>query len=390
MAYRLKIGPSQGLKLKGNSGFALPLIGGAGIATAKSGGIWTVRLDYSEVQTGSTVNDDTAYILTWDSASGLFTRLNVTDFKAEFEDTFDGVYQPLDADLTALAGLTSAADKLPYFTGSGTASLADFTAYGRSIVAAANEAAFKALVNLEIGVDVQAYDSDLTAFAAKTAPSGAVVGTTDTQTLTNKTLTSPAINGMTGSLASSVTGTTQSASDNSTKIATTAYVDAQVAGSIAGVSSIAGNTGAFTLSTGITNSGNDIRLSVPVSVANGGTNYTGGAWTTYSPTVTAGSGTFSSVSASGSYLVIGKLVFFTVSVTITTVGTAAGAILVALPTGTAKRDGSVPAAETAVVGTSGVGRITTASGQLVIVRYDAGSLIGTGHKVSCSGVYELT
>src|SRR6266576_1496925 len=42
-------------------------------------------------------------------------------------------------------------------------------------------------------------------------------------------------------------------------------------GTASAVASIAGNTGAFTLSTGITNSTNDIRLVVPVTTANGGT-----------------------------------------------------------------------------------------------------------------------
>ena len=71
-----------------------------------------------------------------------------------------GDFQAADAELTAIAGLTSAADRLPYFTGSGTAALATFTSTARVLVAQTSGTNIKTVLSLTPGVDIAAYDAD--------------------------------------------------------------------------------------------------------------------------------------------------------------------------------------------------------------------------------------
>ena len=59
-----------------------------------------------------------------------------------------------DGELDALAGLTSAANKVPYFTGSGTADVADLTAFGRNLGCERSD--INATVNLEANTDFYA------------------------------------------------------------------------------------------------------------------------------------------------------------------------------------------------------------------------------------------
>lgn len=85
--------------------------------------------------------------------------------------------QAQNANLSALAGLTSVANALPYFTGDAAATTTTLTATGRSLIAATTAATARSTLGLIIGTDVQPFAAILSVFAA--APVNTLVTTID-------------------------------------------------------------------------------------------------------------------------------------------------------------------------------------------------------------------
>lgn len=112
------------------------------------------------------------------------------------------------------------------------------------------------------------------------------------------------------------------------------------------------------------------------------------AWSTYTPVVSSGVGTLTTVSASGRFKQIGKTVLFRFTVTITTNGTGAGSIIVSLPVGTPT---VISIGHGQEVNNTGKAIVGFSSGTNMICKFYDNTYPGSdGAGIVVNGIYETT
>lgn len=110
--------------------------------------------------------------------------------------------------------------------------------------------------------------------------------------------------------------------------------------------------------------------------------------TSYTPTVSAVSGTITAYSAAGSYLAVGSIMFVSISITVTTNGTGAVSLIVSAPT-VASQVGTFVGRENALSGDMCQGYIAAAGGVIIINKYNNTYPAADGAVIYLSGFYPI-
>lgn len=126
------------------------------ILNGNVGAFQSVTIGGVSVVPGSTLSVPGASSVPFTPAGGIAAN----EVQSAIEE-LDAEKQPLDAELTALAGLTSAANKIPYFTGSGTAGMFDFkdedNMVSDSATALPSQQSVKAYIDTQIAAQTKTF-----------------------------------------------------------------------------------------------------------------------------------------------------------------------------------------------------------------------------------------
>jgi len=181
--------------------------------------------------------------------------------------------QPLNPNLTTIAGLTPTTNNFIVSVGSAWASRTPSQVKTTLAISSSDVSGLGPLATLTPGTGVQTALGVNVGSAGAPVVNGGALGTPSSGTLTNATGL-PASSIVAGALANGMTATTQSVTDNSKKIATTEYVTSYVASTMGSVTNTT-VSGATTLTTSnfgqmIFVSGGGYTITLPTAVGNTG------------------------------------------------------------------------------------------------------------------------